>query len=52
MTNRFKRLGLVNSVPEELRTEVLNIVQEALRKTIPPQNKSKTLKWHLRRLYK
>ena len=52
MTNRFKRLDLVNSVPEEPWTEVHNVVQEAVKKTIPPKNKSKKLKWHLRRLYK
>ena len=33
--NRFKRLDLVYSVPEELGTEVCNIVQEVVNKTIP-----------------
>ena len=33
-TNRFKELDLVNRVPEELWTEVPNIVQEAMVKTI------------------
>ena len=35
--NRFKGLDLVNSVLEELWTEVSNIVQEAVKKTIPPK---------------
>ena len=33
--NRFKRLDLVDRVPEELCTEFCNIVQEATTKTIP-----------------
>ena len=33
VTNRFKGLDLI--VPEELRTEVHDIVQEAVIKTIP-----------------
>ena len=37
MTNRFKGLNLVNRVPEELWTEVHNIVQEEANKTIPPK---------------
>ena len=36
--NRFKGLDLVNRVPEELWTEVCNIVQEAANKTIPKKN--------------
>ena len=32
-TNRFKRLDLIDSVPEELWTEVCDIVQEAVIKT-------------------
>jgi len=39
--NRFKGLGLVGRVPEELRTEVQNIVQEAVTKTIPKKKKCK-----------
>ena len=42
--NRFKGLDLVNSEPEELWTEVHNIVQEAGNKPIPKKNKSKTAK--------
>ena len=37
MTNRIKGLNLVNRVPEELWTEVHNIVQEEANKTIPPK---------------
>ena len=36
--NRFKGLGLTERVPEELWTEVSNIVQEAVTKTIPKKN--------------
>ena len=39
--NRFKGLDLVNSVPEELWTEVCNIVQVTVNKTIPNKKKSK-----------
>ena len=35
MTNRFKGLGLTDSMPEELWMEVPDIVQEAMIKTIP-----------------
>ena len=41
MTNRFKGLDLVDRVPEELRTEVPNIVQEAVTKPIPKKKKCK-----------
>ena len=43
--NRFKGLELVNSVPEELWTEVCNTVQEAVNGTIPKKKKSKEAKW-------
>ena len=39
VTNRFKGLDLVDRVPEELCTEVCNIVQEAMTKTIPKKKK-------------
>ena len=39
LTNRFKGLDLVDRVPEELWTEVHNIVQEAMTKTIPKKKK-------------
>ena len=35
VTNRFKGLDLIDRVPEELWTELCNIVQEAMIKTIP-----------------
>ena len=39
VTNRFKGLDLLDRVPEELWTEVPNIVQEAVIKTIPKKKK-------------
>ena len=39
VTNRLKRLDPVNSVPEELRTEVCNNVQEAVNKTVAKRRK-------------
>ena len=50
--NRFKGLDLVNRVPEELWTEVCNIEQEAINKTISKKKKGKKARWLLRRLYK
>ena len=35
MRNRFKGLGLIDRVPDELRTEVHDIVQETGIKSIP-----------------
>jgi len=35
VTNRFKGLNLIDRVPEELWTEVQDIVQEAVIKIIP-----------------
>ena len=43
--NRFKGLDLVDRVPEELRMEVCDIVQEAVIKTIPKKKKGKKAKW-------
>ena len=43
--NRFKGLDLIDRVPEELWTEVPNIVQEAETKTIPKKKKCKKAKW-------
>ena len=43
--NRFKELDLVNRVPEELRTEICNIVQETVSKIIPKKKKHKKAKW-------
>ena len=45
MANRFKGLALIDRVPEELWTEVPDIVQEAVIKTIPKKNKCKKAKW-------
>ena len=44
MTNKFKGLELVDRVPEELWTEVCNILQEAVTKTITKQKKCKKAK--------
>ena len=45
MTNRFKGLDLIDRVPEELWTEVCNIIQEVVIKTIPKKKKCKKAKW-------
>ena len=45
VTNRFKGLYLIDSVPEELWTEVRNIVQEVMIKSIPKKKKWKKAKW-------
>ena len=45
VTNRFKGLDLVDRVPEELRTEVHNIVQEVVTITISKKKKCKKAKW-------
>ena len=50
VTNRFK--GLDDRVPEELWTEVPDIVQEAVIKTISKKKKCKREKWLSERLYK
>ena len=43
--NRFKGLDLIDRVPDELWTEVRDIVQETGIKTIPMEKKCKTAKW-------
>ena len=43
--NRFKGLDLIHRVPEELWTEVRDIVQEAGIKTIPKKKKCRKAKW-------
>ena len=43
--NIFKRLDLIDRVPEELWTEVHDIAQETGIKTIPKKKKSKKPKW-------
>ena len=42
--NRFKGLDLIDRVPDELWTEVCDIVQEAVIKTIPKEKKCKKAK--------
>ena len=43
--NRFEGIDLINRVPDELWTEVRDIVQEAGIKTIPKKKKCKKVKW-------
>ena len=43
--NRFKGLDLIDRVPNELWTEVRDIVQETGIKTIPMEKKCKKTKW-------
>ena len=43
--SRFKGLDLIDEVPEELWTEVCDIVQEAGIKTILKKKKCKKAKW-------
>ena len=43
--NRFKGLDLIHRVPDELWTEVCDIVQEAGIKTIPWKRNAKKAKW-------
>ena len=45
VTNRFKGLDLIDRVPDELWTEVRDIVQETGIKTIPMEKKCKKAKW-------
>ena len=45
MTNRFKGLDLIDREPEELWTEVPDIVQKAVIKIIPNKKKCKKAKW-------
>ena len=43
--NRFKGLDLIDREPDELWTEVCDIVQETGIKTIPMEKKCKKAKW-------
>ena len=43
--NRFRGLGLIDIVPEELWMEVHDIVQKAGIKTVPKKKKCKKAKW-------
>ena len=45
VTNRFKGLDLIDRMPEELWSEVRDIVQETGSKTIPKKKKCKKVKW-------
>ena len=45
VTNKFKRLNLVDRVPEELWTVIHNIVQEIVTKTISKRKKCKKANW-------
>ena len=45
MRNRFKGLDLIDRVPDELWTEVRDIVKEKGIKTIPMEKKCKKAKW-------
>ena len=45
VTDRFKGLDLINRVPEELRAEVCDIVQEAVIKIILKKKKHKKAQW-------
>ena len=50
--NKFKGLDLTDRVPDELWTEVRDILQGAVIKTIPKKNKRKKANGCLRRPYK
>ena len=52
VTNRFQGLDLIDRVPEELWTEVHNIVQEAVIKPSPRKRNAKRQNGCLRRPYK
>ena len=45
MRNRFKGLDLIDRVPDKLRMEVRDTVQETGIKTIPMEKKCKKAKW-------
>ena len=45
VTSRFKGLDLIDRVPDELWTEVSDIVQETGIKTIPKKKKCRKAKW-------
>ena len=45
VTNRFKGLDLVDRVPEDLWTQVCEIVHEAVTKTSPKKRKYKKARW-------
>ena len=43
--NRFKGLNLIDRMPDEVKTEVRDIVQETGIKTIPVEKNCKKAKW-------
>ena len=45
MRNRFKGLDLIDTVPDELWTEVRDIVQDTGIKPIPMEKKCEKAKW-------
>ena len=45
VTNQFKGLDLIDNVPEELWTEIHDIVQEVVIKTITKKKKCKKAIW-------
>ena len=45
VTNRFKGLDLIDRVPEEVRTEAHDIIQEVVIHTIPKKKKCKKATW-------
>ena len=52
VTNGFKGFDLIDRVPDELWTEVHDIVQETGIKTIPKKKKCKKAKWLSEEAYK
>ena len=52
MRNRFKGLDLIDRVPDELCSEVRDIVQEAAIKTIPKKKICTKVKWLSEEAYK
>ena len=52
VTNRFKGLHLIDRVPEEQWTEVCDIAQEVVIKTIPSKRNAKRRNGCLQRSYK
>ena len=45
VTDRFKGLDVIDRMSEELRMEVVDIVQEVMVKTMPKAKKCKKAKW-------
>ena len=52
VTNRLKGLDLINKAPEELWTEVCDVVQKAVINTIPKKKNAERQNGCLRRPYK